>query len=260
MKHIPPAPPKKHPAKAIWWRAAGGTSSGCRGCCPCPRGVKSFAVEHCDLWPPFTLPSLPVDRRVTSSTVNWKKKCYVSFPLNGVVVNIRPSLVSSASSEGVRLDPPCAKKTREKKVAFKQTSPLPFTVEKKTSLYVYCCRIFLENKKRVKTLWCLDPFPWGELDCRPRNLKQRCLSGAADEAVVETFMNESSRFSCFNVVFSFSSGSNGCWICKYSKLDRQNQQLLTIHQVLFQPNVTSDVFSELLVKLHERNKECHSRH
>lgn len=73
MKHIPRTP-EKRPAKAIWWRAAGGTSSGCCGCCPCPRGVKSFAVEHCDLWPPFTLPSLPVDRRVTLSTVNWKKK------------------------------------------------------------------------------------------------------------------------------------------------------------------------------------------
>lgn len=28
--------------------------------------------------------------------------------------------------------------------------------------------------------------PIGELDCRPRNLKQRCLSGVLDEAIVET--------------------------------------------------------------------------
>lgn len=54
-------------------------------------------VEHCEL----------------------KKKNYVSFPLSGVVLNIRPSLVLLASSEGVRLDPPCAKKkTRKERKRF----------------------------------------------------------------------------------------------------------------------------------------------
>lgn len=47
-----------------------------------------------------------------------EKKNYVSFPLSGVVVNIR-LLVSLASSEGVRLDPPCAKKkTRKERKRF----------------------------------------------------------------------------------------------------------------------------------------------
>lgn len=47
-----------------------------------------------------------------------KKKKKVSFPLSGVVVNIR-LLVSLASSEGVRLDPPCAKKkTRKERKRF----------------------------------------------------------------------------------------------------------------------------------------------
>lgn len=31
-----------------------------------------------------------------------------------------------------------------------------------------------------------EEVPIGELDCRPRNLKQRCLSGVLDEAIVET--------------------------------------------------------------------------
>lgn len=57
---------------------------------------------------PFTLPSLPVDRRVLSSTVNPN----VSFPSNDVVVNIRPLLIAQASSKGGRLDPTCAKKNK----------------------------------------------------------------------------------------------------------------------------------------------------
>lgn len=116
MKHIPRTP-EKRPAKAIWWRAAGGTSSGCCGCCPCPRGVKSFAVEHCDLWP---LSLCPLCLLIGASRwALWtEKKNYVSFPLSGVVVNIR-LLVSLASSEGVRLDPPCAKKkTRKERKRF----------------------------------------------------------------------------------------------------------------------------------------------
>lgn len=117
MKHIPRTP-EKRPAKAIWWRAAGGTSSGCCGCCPCPCGVKSFAVEHCDLWP---LSLCPLCLLIGASRwALWtEKKNYVSFPLSGVVVNIRPSLVLLASSEGVRLDPPCAKKkTRKERKRF----------------------------------------------------------------------------------------------------------------------------------------------
>lgn len=61
---------------------------------------------------PFTLPSLPVDRRVLSSTVNPN----VSFPSNDVLVNIRPLLISQASSKGGRLDPTCAKKNKTKHV------------------------------------------------------------------------------------------------------------------------------------------------
>lgn len=62
---------------------------------------------------PFTLPSLPVDRRVMLSTVN--RNDNVSFPLNGVVVNIHPPLSLSASSGGNRLDPTCAKNRKERK-------------------------------------------------------------------------------------------------------------------------------------------------
>lgn len=106
---------KKNPAKAIWWWASGGTSSGCRGCCSCHCGVKSFAVEHCDLWPFHSaLSACWSARHVEHCELN-----NVSFPLNGVVVNIYPSLILLASSEGNRLDRTCAKnnKEREKKVA-----------------------------------------------------------------------------------------------------------------------------------------------
>lgn len=69
---------------------------------------------------PFTLPSLPVDRHVMSSTVNIKKNNNVSYPLNVVVVNIHLLLVLLASSKGNRLDYKCAKnnKEREEEAAF----------------------------------------------------------------------------------------------------------------------------------------------
>lgn len=84
-------PKKKNPVKAIRWWAAGGTSSGCHGCCSCHCGVKSFAVEHCDLWPFHSaLSACWSAHHVEHCELKKKQNNNVSFPLNGVVVNVRP--------------------------------------------------------------------------------------------------------------------------------------------------------------------------
>lgn len=138
---------------------------------------------------PFTLPSLPVDRRVLSSTVNPN----VSFPSNDVLVNIRPLLISQASSKGGRLDPTCAKKNKTKHV---KTEKGWTDGSSAFSLFV-CLLLFSRRKKGENTMGkkkkkCVDPFPCG--DCCPRNLKQTCLSGAD----VKTALSWKC-FSCFKI-------------------------------------------------------------
>lgn len=89
---------------------------------------------------PFTLPSLPVDRRVLSSTVNPN----VSFPTNDVVVNIRPLLIAQASSKGGRLDPTCAKKNKTKHVKTEKG----WTDGSSAFSQFVCLLLFSRRKKR----------------------------------------------------------------------------------------------------------------
>lgn len=148
---------KKNPAKAICWRAAGGTSSGCRGCCSCRCGVKSFAVEHCDLRPFHSaLSACWSARHIEHCEL---KKENVSFPLNGVVVNVGPSLVSLASSEGDRLDPTCAKNNQEREKMVWTDKSSAFHSEKKKKFVCLLLSHFSGKQKKGENTDVWTHFP-----------------------------------------------------------------------------------------------------
>lgn len=151
-----------------------------------------FAVEHCDLWP-FSLCPLCLLISVMLSTVNLKKYKHVIF-FTGVVVNIHPSLMLLASSEGGRLDPTCAKNGKREKVAFNRRICC-FSQWKNKFICLLLSHFSGKQKKPhygKQTVWTRFPVENSSVDQETWSN----LSGAADEAVVEiTFILLCSMFS-----------------------------------------------------------------